>query len=72
MESLANYKNLTIRISRQITFAQNNHNGCKYLFMVKTDEIPGCSAHGETISEALDNFQKMAELWLKWFNNAFP
>ncbi len=72
MKSLANYKNLTIRISRLVTFEQNNHNGYKYLFVVKTDEIPGCSAHGSTISEALNNFQKIAKLWLKWFDNTLP
>jgi len=53
-----------------MTFGQNNNNNdCHYLFVVKADELPGCSAHGSTISEALNNFQKMAELWLKWFDN---
>lgn len=69
MKDLANYTNLTIRISRLMTFEQNNHNGRHCLFVVKIDELPGCSAHGSTISEALNNFQKTAELWLKWFDN---
>ena len=70
MKSLANYNNLTIRISKLWTFKQNNNDGWNYLFVVKTDEIPGCSAHGFTISEALNNFQKTAELWLEWFDNS--
>ncbi len=69
MKSLANYGNLTIRISRLRIFRQDNNNDDNYLFVVRTDEIPGCSAHGSTISEALINFQKTAELWLKWFND---
>ncbi len=69
-KSLANYRNLTIRISRLAIFGQDSDNGCRQLFVVKVDEIPGCSAHGVTISEALDNFQKTAELWLGWFDNA--
>lgn len=68
MVGLANYNNLTIRISRMRTFRQNNDNN-NYLFVAKSDEIPGCAAHGLTISEALNNFQKTAELWLKWFDN---
>ncbi len=72
MKNLANYTNLTIRISRLATFEQDNHNGYKYPFVVKADEIPGCSAHGLTISEALNNFQKIAKLWLKWFDTTLP
>jgi len=68
MVGLANYNNLTIRISRMRTFKRNNDNN-NYLFVAKSDEIPGCAAHGLTISEALNNFQKTAELWLKWFDN---
>jgi len=67
MVSLANYENLTIRISRIRIFKRNNNNN--YLFVVTSDEIPGCAAHGLTISEALNNFQKMAELWFKWLDN---
>ena len=69
IKSLSNYNNLTIRISRVRTFGQRSNNGWSYLFIVRTDEMPGCSAHGSTISEALNNFQKTAELWLKWFDN---
>lgn len=68
MVSLANYKNLTIRISRVRVFKRNNNNNnCR--FVAKSDEIPGCAAHGATIPDALNNFQKAAELWLKWFGN---
>ena len=68
MASLANYEKLTIRISRIRIFRRNNGNG-HYRFVAKSDEIPGCAAHGPTISAALDNFQKTAELWLKWLGN---
>ena len=71
MRSLANYSNLTIRISRLRIFRRNNHNGKSYFFVVKSDEIPGCAAHGSTVSEALVNFQKTAEVWLKWFDDSF-
>jgi hypothetical protein len=68
MASLANYEKLTIRISRIRVFRRNNGNGnCR--FIAKSDEIPGCAAHGSTISDALDNFQKAAELWLKWLGS---
>jgi len=67
MVNLANYENLTIRISRIRIFKRNSNNN--YLFVAKSDELPGCAAHGLTISEALNNFQKMAELWLKWLDN---
>jgi predicted RNase H-like HicB family nuclease len=70
MKSLANYSYLTIRISRLRTSRPDNTNGKNYLFVVRTDEIPGCSAHGSTIAEALNNFQKTAEVWLKWFNDS--
>ncbi len=68
MTSLANYDRLTIRISRIRVFQRNNGNGnCR--FVAKSDEIPGCAAHGATISDALNNFQKTAELWLKWLGS---
>ncbi len=70
MRVLADYKQLTIRISRQRMFKPNYNNGKGYLFFVKSDEIPGCSARGSTISEALNNFQENAEVWLRWFNDA--
>jgi len=72
MVSLANYNNLTIRISRVRIFRRNNKDNDNYLFVAKSDEIPGCAAHGLTISETLNNFQKTAELWLKWFDNSSP
>jgi predicted RNase H-like HicB family nuclease len=65
MTRLTSYENLTIRISKITPFNNNAEN----LFMVKADELAGCFAHGATITEALDNFQKKAELWLKWFDN---
>ena len=69
MASLANYERLTIRISRIRVFRRNNGNGhCR--FVAKSDEIPGCAAQGITISDALNNFQKTAELWLKWFGSS--
>jgi len=71
MKALAGYENLTIRISRQRIFKPNYNNGTGYMFFVKSDEIPGCSAHGSTISEALNNFQENAEVWLRWFANSF-
>jgi hypothetical protein len=68
MATLANYETLTIRISRVRLFQRkHNHNNCH--FLAKSDEIPGCAAHGATISDALNNFQKTAELWLKWLDN---
>jgi hypothetical protein len=70
MKGLANYNNITIRISKLRTLQRNNNNNKSYLFIVKSDELPGCAAHGLTISEALSNFQKMAELWLKWFDDS--
>jgi predicted RNase H-like HicB family nuclease len=68
MSSLANYEYLTIRISRVRGFQRkhNHNNGC---FVAKSDEIPGCAAHGSTISDALNNFQRTAELWLKWLGS---
>ncbi len=68
MASLANYENLTIRISRVRVFRRNKNNG-NCCFVAKSDEIPGCAAHGPTIPDALDNFQKTAELWLKWLGS---
>ena len=72
VKGLANYNNLTIRISKLMILRQNSNNGKGDLFVVKSDEIPGCAAHGLTISEALNNFQKTAELWLKWFDDSRP
>jgi hypothetical protein len=67
MATLANYETLTIRISRVRLFRRkHNHNNCH--FLAKSDEIPGCAAHGATISDALENFQRTAELWLKWLD----
>jgi predicted RNase H-like HicB family nuclease len=64
MNSLGKYSNLTIRISKVRIFKQNSNNGYGYRYLFKCDEIPECSGYGSTISDALEKFQKMAELWV--------
>jgi antitoxin HicB len=34
-------------------------------FVARIDELPGCSAHGKTRSEALDNLEESKELWIR-------
>jgi len=69
MVSLANYENLTIRISRVRVFRRNDGNGnCR--FVAYSDEIAVWTAHGATIADALNNFQKAAEVWLRWFGKS--
>jgi len=63
MKSLENYSKLTIRISKVRIFKRNSDDGYGYRYLFKCDEIPECSGYGSTISEALEKFQKIAELW---------
>ena len=72
MKSLENYSKLTIRISKARIFSRNSNNGHGYQYLVKCDELPGCCGHGSTISDALEDFQRMAKLWLNWFGNLLP
>lgn len=72
MKSLGNYSKLTIRISKARIFRRHSNDGHGYRYFVKCDELPGCCGHGSTLSDALKNFQKMAELWLSWFDNLYP
>ncbi len=72
MKSLRNYSKLTIRISKARIFRRNSNNGHGYRYFARCDEMPGCCGHGSTISDALEDFQKMAELWLTWFGNLSP
>ncbi len=72
MKSLENYSKLIIRISRVRIFSRNSNNGHRYQYLVKCDELPGCCGHGSTISDALDDFQNMAKLWLNWFGSLSP
>jgi len=69
MKSLENYGKLTIRISKARIFSRSSNDGHGFQYLVKCDEIPGCCGHGSTISDALEDFQEMAELWLTWFGN---
>jgi predicted RNase H-like HicB family nuclease len=64
MKSLGNYSKLTIRLSKVRSPTQNSNDGHGYRYLVKCDEIPGCRGYGPTISDALENFQKLAELWV--------
>jgi len=64
MRSLENYAQLTIRISKVRVFRRNRGNGYGYRFLFRCDEIPECSGYGSTISEALERFQKQAQLWV--------
>ncbi len=72
MKSLENYPKLTIRISKARIVRRKNNNGHSYQYLVKSDELPGCCGHGSTISDALEDFQRMAKLWLNWFGNLLP
>ena len=67
VKSLENYSKLTIRISkvRISRIQQNSDNGYGYRHSVTCDEIPECRAYGSTVSEALDKFQRLAELWIR-------
>jgi len=64
MKMLGNYTQLTIRISKVRTITRNRNDGHGYRYLVVCDEIPGCRVYGSTISGALVNFQKLAELWI--------
>jgi len=35
------------------------------LFIAEVPELPGCSAHGKTRLEALENVDEAMELWIK-------
>lgn len=72
MTSLENYPRLTIRISKLPVVRRSNENTHGYCYLVRADELPGCCAHGSSITDALQNFQKTAELWLSWFGNHPP
>jgi hypothetical protein len=64
MKVLGNYSKLTIRVSRVRNSRRNGNDGHGYQYLVECDEIPGCCGYGATISEALEMFQKLAELWI--------
>jgi hypothetical protein len=68
MRSLENYARLTIRISKVKVLRRNherNHgNSYGYRFLFKCDEIPECGGYGSTVPEALERFQKQAQLWV--------
>lgn len=34
-------------------------------YVARVDELPGCSAHGKTQNEALENLQEAKELWIQ-------
>ena len=45
------------------------------LYIAEVPELPGCSAHGKTYNEALDNSKKAIQLWLdtaKEFGDPIP
>ncbi len=45
------------------------------LYIAEVPELPGCSAHGKTYEEALDNSQDAIQLWLdtaKEFGDPIP
>ena len=63
MRSLENYSQLTIRISKVRVFKRSG-NGHGYRFLFRCDEIPECGGYGDTVSEALEKFQKQAQLWV--------
>jgi len=63
MRRLDNYSQLTIRISK-VRASKRNGNGYGYRFSFRCDEIPECGGYGSTVSEALERFQKQAQLWV--------
>jgi hypothetical protein len=63
MRSLENYSQLTIRISK-VRVSKRSGNGYGYRFSFSCDEIPECGGYGSTVSEALERFQKQAQLWV--------
>ena len=72
MTSLENYPRLTIRILKLPVFRRGNENTHGYCYFARADELPGCFGRGSSISDALQDFQKAADLWLSWFDNRHP
>jgi predicted RNase H-like HicB family nuclease len=45
------------------------------IYIADVPELPGCSAHGNTYNEALDNVNEAIELWIntaKEFDDPIP
>ena len=45
------------------------------IYIADVPELPGCSAHGKTYNEALDNVNEAIELWIntaKEFDDPIP
>ncbi len=45
------------------------------IYIADVPELPGCSAHGKTYNEALDNVNEAIELWMntaKEFGDPIP
>ena len=45
------------------------------IYIADVPELPGCSAHGKTYNEALDNVNEAIELWIntaKEFGDPIP
>ena len=45
------------------------------IYIADVPELPGCSAHGKTYNEALDNVNEAVELWIntaKEFGDPIP
>jgi len=61
MKTLDNYSKLTIRIHKA-RIKQTSDNGYGYRHLFTCDEIPECRGYGTTVSDALEKFQKLAEL----------
>lgn len=65
MKTLDNYPRLTIRIVKVKIITRNGDNGYGYRYLFTCDEIPECTGYGTMVSDALEKFQKLAELWIK-------
>lgn len=57
------FKKMTIRINKA-KIKQNSNNGYGYRHFISCDEIPECKTYGSTVYDALEKFQKLAELWI--------
>jgi len=64
VKSLENYPKLTIRITKVRISKQYSNDGYGYRYLFKCDEIPQCQGYGFTVSDALEKFRKLAELWI--------
>jgi predicted RNase H-like HicB family nuclease len=67
MKSLDNYPRLTIRISKVMINGSKHKsdNGYGYRHFFSCDEIPECYGYGLTVSDALEKFEKLADLCIK-------